>query len=338
MISEIRNQFSLTRAASINRRRAKNQFPISSLTVTFACPSLRLMKVLVTIMTGMLALSNIVFADDVVQPSSPLLMESTFKVEGGGKLGTCFILSKPGGTNWGWNILVTANHVLAGIASDEATLNLRETNEFGIFTNFPWTIHIRDKGKPLWTCHPEADVAALVLPLPDTFGLNHHWISSDWLAGDERFKSFDIRPGDELMCLGYPLGLESGAGGFPILRSGRIASYPAWPSSKAKIFLLDMTTYGGNSGGPVFYDFRKRQLAGLPSSQWVDGVGIAGLVSQDIRKSEHTEGYFGSSTLNMPLGIAVVVPAEFIRQTLDMVISGSSGNSPTNSNSSGTTK
>jgi hypothetical protein len=243
-----------------------------------------------------------------------------------------------GGTNWGWNILVTANHVLVGIATDEATLNLRQTNEAGVFTNFPFTIQIRDKGKPLWTCHPEPDVAAMVLPLPDPFRADHRWISSDLLAGDARFKDLDIRPGDELMCLGYPLGLESGAGGFPILRSGRIASYPAWPSSKAKTFLLDMTTYGGNSGGPVFFDFRKRQLAGLSSSQWVDGVGIVGLVSQDIRKNEHTEGYFGSSTLNMPLGIAVVVPAEFIKQTLDMVTSNPSSNPSTNSSSVETNK
>jgi hypothetical protein len=140
------------------------------------------------------------------------------------------------------------------------------------------------------------------------------------------------------MCLGYPLGLESGAGGFPILRSGRIASYPIWPSSNLKTFLLDMTTYGGNSGGPVFFDFRKRQIPGLPPSQWVDAVGIAGLVSEDIRSSQHTEGYFGSSTLNMPLGIAVVVPAEFIKRTLDMVIPNSGSSSPTNSASSGATK
>jgi hypothetical protein len=99
-----------------------------------------------------------------------------------------------------------------------------------------------------------------------------------------------------------------------------------------------MTTYGGNSGGPVFFDFRKRQLAGLPSSQWVDAIGIAGLVSEDIRKTEHTEGYFGNSTLNMPLGIAVIVPAEFIRQTVDLVSARQSGGSPTNSPSSETIK
>ena len=82
-------------------------------------------------------------ADDV-PPISPLLMESTFKIEGAasdgrGTLGTCFVLSKPGGTNWGWNILVTANHVLSGIATDEATLHLRQTNEAGVFTNFSFT-------------------------------------------------------------------------------------------------------------------------------------------------------------------------------------------------------
>jgi len=290
----------------------------------------------------MLVSLGTLMAEDI-QPISPLLMESTFKIEGaasnGGRmLGTCFILSKPGGTNWGWNILVTANHVLAGITTDEATLNLRQTNEAGVFTNFPWSIQIRDKGKPLWTCHPEADVAAMVLPLPDSFRASHRWISSDLLAGDELFKNEDVRPGDELMCLGYPLGLESGSGGFPILRSGRIASYPVWPSSKAKTFLLDMTTYGGNSGGPVFFDFRKRQIPGLSPSQWVDAIGVAGLVSEDIRRSEHSEGYFGNSTLTMPLGIAIVVPAEFIKQTVDMVTSPGTGSSPTNSLSPRTIK
>ncbi len=133
----------------------------------------------------------------------------------------------------------------------------------------------------------------MVLSLPIQLIESHHWISSELLAGDEIFKREVIRPGDELMCLGYPLGLESGVGGFPILRSGRIASYPIWPSSQAKTFLLDMTTYGGNSGGPVFFDFRKRQLPGLSSSQWVDAIGIAGLVSEDIRRTEHSEGYLG---------------------------------------------
>ncbi len=248
------------------------------------------------ILVGLLAISTTSHAGDV--PSiSPILMESTFKIEGKtsdgrGTLGTCFILSKQVETNWGWNILVTANHVLVGIASDEAILHLRQTNEFGIFTNFSYTVRIRENGKPLWISHPEADVAAMVIPLPTEIIASHRWIPANLLAGDERFKTDDIRPGDELMCLGYPLGLESGIGGFPILRSGRVASYPVWPSSQAKTFLLDMTTYGGNSGGPVFFDFRKRQIPGLDPSSWVDGVGIAGLVSEDIRKTEHTEGYF----------------------------------------------
>jgi len=297
----------------------------------------------IIIAASLLVVFNILHADDV-PPISPLLMESTFKIEGAtsdgrGMLGTCFILSKIAGTNWGWNILVTANHVLSGIATDEATLHLRQTNEAGVFTNFSFSLKIRDKGKPLWVRHPEADVAAIFLSLPKQFVGSHHWITSEMLAGDELFKRMDVRPGDELMCLGYPLGLESGGvGGFPILRSGRIASYPIWPSSQAKTFLLDMTTYGGNSGGPVFFDFRKRELPGLSSSQWVNQIGIAGLVSEDIRKMEHSEGYFGNSTLNMPLGIAIVVPAEFIKQTVDMVSTSPQDSLRTNATSSGANK
>ena len=119
------------------------------------------------------------------------------------------------------------------------------------------------------------------------------------------------------MCLGYPLGLDSS--GFPVLRSGRIASYPVSPSSLAKTFLLDIRVYGGNSGGPVFFDFRKRDIPGLPSEQWVDWVGIAGLISQDISHTSHMEDYFGSVTRRDPIGLAIVVPAEFIKQTVDKI-------------------
>ena len=113
---------------------------------------------------------------------------------------------------------------------------------------------MRDGGKPLWYRHPEADVAAMIVPLPEEFLRQHDWLPEMLLAGDDRFREREITAGDELMCLGYPLGLESNPAGFPILRSGRIASFPITPSTVAKSFLFDIPVYGGNSGGPVFYD------------------------------------------------------------------------------------
>ena len=122
------------------------------------------------------------------------------------------------------------------------------------------------------------------------------------------------------MCLGYPLGVESNESGFPVLRSGRIASYPVYPSTLVKIFLYDVPVYGGNSGGPVFFDFRNRRLAGLPEGQSVDMIGVAGIIIQDLSATVHTESYFETSTRKDPLGLAVVVPAEFIKQTVAILI------------------
>lgn len=107
---------------------------------------------------------------------------------------------------------------------------------------------------------------------------------------------------------------------FPILRSGRIASYPVWPSTLAKTFLYDIPIYGGNSGGPVFFDYRKRRIPGEDSMKWLDTIGIAGLISKDVSQTVHVESYFESLTRRDPLGLAVVVPAEFIQQTLDMLL------------------
>ena len=55
-----------------------------------------------------------------------------------------------------------------------------------------------------------------------------------------------------MMALGFPRGLAANAAGFPILRSGRVASYPIAPAKIFPTFLLDFSVFPGNSGGPVF--------------------------------------------------------------------------------------
>jgi hypothetical protein len=264
-------------------------------------------------------------ATDVL-PLAPQLMKSTFRIEGPnveGKTstGTCFLFNRRmrSNPNAGWNVLVTANHVLTDIAGDQARVFLRLAATNGTYSKLEATIAIRIGGKPLWYRHPEVDVAAMIAALPGEFVRQHEWLPEALLAGDEVFKERAISAGDELMCLGFPLGLEANAAGFPILRSGRIASFPVTPTTVAKSFLFDIPVYGGNSGGPVFFDYRKRRLPGVDSNQWVDIIGIAGLISQDVSEVSKVEGYFETITRRNPLGLAVVIPAEFIKQTVDQL-------------------
>jgi hypothetical protein len=69
------------------------------------------------------------------------------------------------------------------------------------------------------------------------------------LATDELLRKYELHPGDELFCLGYPL-FTSADHGFPILRSGKIASYPLVPAKQHKNWLFDFRVFKGKAVDP----------------------------------------------------------------------------------------
>jgi hypothetical protein len=106
------------------------------------------------------------------------------------------------------------------------------------------------------------------------------------------------------MVLGFPRGLAANPAGFPILRSGRVASYPLSPSA-FPTFLLDFTVFPGNSGGPVLAPGRLRARAG--SAPQVTQPYIAGLLTQEVE--------YGNERLE----IGVVTHARFVAETVDLL-------------------
>jgi hypothetical protein len=131
-------------------------------------------------------------------------------------------------------VLITANHVLEEMSGENATLYLRVKDTNSDWRVFPTLIKIRENGHTLWVKHPSADVAAMYVRLP-----NNVWIptlSTELLADDDLVKKYELHPGDTLECLGYPFGLVGSPSGFPILRSGKIASYPLMPVEKVNTF------------------------------------------------------------------------------------------------------
>ena len=107
-----------------------------------------------------------------------------------------------------------------------------------------------------------------------------------------------------MMALGFPKGLSSNRAGFPILRWGRVASYPLTPASAFPNFLLDFRVFDGNSGGPVFMADPKRAAAGAkePGAFFVAGV----LTRQVESKGDRLE-------------IGVVTHAKHVRETIALL-------------------
>jgi hypothetical protein len=142
---------------------------------------------------------------------STILMESTFRIHGPSKVdgtkcffGTAFLMGKPtADATKLYYVLITAAHVLEGISGEDGTLTLREKHGDGSYTQKPWNIKLRDKDRALYVKHPDLDVVALYVDMPDD--LNVPILPIGLLADDDLLRKFEIHPGDELLCLGFPL-------------------------------------------------------------------------------------------------------------------------------------
>jgi len=207
-------------------------------------------------------------------------------------VGTGFLIADPAPDGTPRIVLVTANHVLARMKGDKATVGFRTEQADGSWLFTPTKLTIRSGGKELWRRHPTRDVAVITITVPPEFAKAA--IPLNWLAGD--LERYSVTPGEEMMTLGFPQGLSSNTAGFPILRAGRVASYPIGPSSAFPTFLLDFRVFPGNSGGPVYAPGE-----GAPAG---NARFIAGMLTQDVE--------IGSENLQ----IGIVTQARFIRETV----------------------
>jgi S1-C subfamily serine protease len=243
----------------------------------------------------------------MIPDMSVALMNATVELEqplpGGNRtVATGFLVSDPLPDGTPRVVLVTANHVFTRMTADLATVGYRGEGPAGTWTYTPTAVPIRSAGRALWTHHPGRDVA--VIPIAAPPAMARAAIPLAWLADGETFAQYGLRPGDEMMVLGYPTGLASNSAGFAILRSGRVASYPLSPSDDYPTFLLDFRVFPGNSGGPVYLGEARRPAEGAAGSE---AGFVAGMLTQEVTQGAEN------------LGIGVVVQARFIRETIALL-------------------
>ena len=243
------------------------------------------------------------------------LTQATVQIEqaqpdGSHIVGTGFLVDDPTPDGKPRTVLVTANHVLERMSQGEAHVGYRIQGKDGAWSYDPEAIVIRRGRAELWTHHPARDVAAIVVKAPAAFAKAA--IPLSWLAGDDTFTRNKVGQGAEMMVLGDPQGLSANSAGFPILRSGRVAS-PIDPAALSPTFLLDFRVFPGNSGGPVFV-----ADAGRRGAEGTDGAGVqfvAGILTQQVELNDQR------------LEIGIVTEAAFVRETLrqlDRAVKGSS--------------
>ena len=274
---------------------------------------------LLACMTGAVLGASQVPAEDF----STQVVRGTFKVVDPKSTATAFVLSRPGKSEKGKpekfeSLLVTAAHVFEETDAAEVTLELRTKKGDGEYQKLPMKLAIRAGGKPLWFKHPTADVAAIRFSPPKEADIAR--LPLDLLADDAGYKKFELHAGDRILTCGYPHQVEANAAGFPLLRAGAIATFPLWPAKTVKSFFADLNTFEGDSGSPVFVDEANRSYGGKIQPGRVQAI-IGTVIAQEFF-DEEVKMHYGTIKARQRLGLAVVVPAEFIRETVRLVPEG----------------
>lgn len=262
----------------------------------------------IRVFAAMLLLSSI--STSQAEDFHTAMMRATVKLQHDKSTATGFILRQalPDDRGGPRSILVTAKHVFEKTTGDETSLVYRTRESEGVYKKESLTLPIRKEGQPRWTEHPSEDVAVMVVSLPAKADLAE--IKTERLASDDQLRGQNIHPGQTVALLGYPHRTEANDAGFPILRTGAIASYPLVPTSANHTFLLNANTFEGDSGGPIY-------LAAGPKDHEPEADLILGLMHGQRFLDEEMKMIYGTSKVRHRLGLGIVVQATFIRETIE---------------------
>lgn len=154
---------------------------------------------------------------------------------------------------------------------DELRLKLH-TDQNDLTQNRMFTIPLYAEDKPVWLEHPKGkdiDVVALPVDLPPSPSF---FITS---FNKENFGRADVYVsiGNDLIVVGYPLGLYDSKHNTPIIRSATIASVYPLPFEGNDYFLIDSRLHKGTSGSPVILK-PQDYLIGIHSAQLEEDTNL----------------------------------------------------------------
>jgi hypothetical protein len=249
--------------------------------------------------------------------------------------------------------VVTAAHVLEGIGNQ--TFYLRFNTQAGFddveMSRGEWFIHDRADvalARVQWSTYTLRSI------YPEQFiGADYGLRVGEMLAtslvqlpGQFSGSTIQIETGNDVSIIGLFAQHYGQSKSLPVARSGTIARMPSEPVeyrhpggtySQAPAYLVEFRSWGGHSGSPVLVHRRiihliQTQVNSLSGSArefrsetvWLQDpdaevFGFLGLVSGhfDIEQQAQTSGdIFGSITTAINSGIAIITPAEAVRELL----------------------
>ncbi len=230
-------------------------------------------------------------------------LRATIRLHGGGKSGTAFAVAVPAAEDRpAAVVLVSAAHTFENMQGETATAVLRAAAGAG-WERRDTPVAIRSGKTPNWVRHPKADVAILPWTVPAGVDLQPFPLESVASAGD--FDAGRVAVGQRVRVACFPAQTEANAAGWPVLRTGSIASHPLTPAATLERLFLDYAHYGGDSGSAVVVD--EPAAAGR----------VIGVVVAMQRQTDRVTSPFEEKTVHTPLGLAITVPSPLLHETIE---------------------
>lgn len=185
------------------------------------------------------------------QTISEQLLFATVKISYNGSVGTGFFfhLSIDGKQ---YPIIITNRHVVQNQTSAEVSffVHLKENN---LVTDQNLNVKFHTD----WYSHPNQDLCfCFVKPLLDQVlelakkEVFYIAITEDLIWDAQKLDS--LRAVEDVLMVGYPIGLWDEKNNLPLFRKGITSSHPAVDFNRQKIGAVDMACFPGSSGSPIF--------------------------------------------------------------------------------------
>ena len=230
--------------------------------------------------------------------------------------GTGFVFSyRPGDTDH--LFIVTNRHVIANPSSVRFFFTQGTGTKPIIGQKHEVVI---DSRQTPWFCHPDPLIDVAVFPLQPILQLLHgtgqtpffRSITHTSIPEPEEIDELD--PLEEVIFLGYPIGLYDSVNLIPIFRRGTTATPPQLDYCGRPTFLIDASVFPGSSGSPVFLYIRH----GHTNRTGIISLGPARTFFLGIIAEVHTQPDY--APLEMMTITTSQIPAARVRQMLDLGI------------------
>lgn len=200
----------------------------------------------------------------MIKPTRPTdkLLFTTVRIEitkhsGERGAGTGFFFNYSLDSNKTLPLIITNRHVVEGAVKGRFQLHESQSLEDKKYPSGNYFTIELDSFEEMWIGHPDSTVDLCVMPFQplriaaSQLGKEIYNIALDesLVFNDEQL--LELTAVEEILMVGYPIGIWDSTNNLPLLRRGSTATHPALKFCGKSVFMIDAACFPGSSGSPV---------------------------------------------------------------------------------------